>query len=680
MQILRDFTIKTKLGLLTTAAVATALLLSWVVFFVDDVRTARNSKVQQLTALATLLGANATAALEFNNVDAGGRLLASLEGQPSIESACLYDCQGRRFATYPRQFSEDVSVPATAPLADAVFTETGHVEITRAVVLRGKKLGMLYLRADMHDVQQQILGNSLVTVLVLLASLGVSMLLAGGLQRLFVAPILRLVDVMQRIAEHGDYSVRVEEHRRDELGVLCDGFNQMLGQIEQGRQALQKAHDELEDRVSQRTAELELAKEAAETANRAKSEFLANMSHEIRTPMTAILGYADLLLEPDPSPADRQKNVETIRRNGAHLMGIINDVLDISKIEAGKMTVERVACSPCRIAGEVVSSMRARAAAKNLALEVECCMPLPETIRSDLIRLRQILMNLVGNAVKFTESGGVRLVVRMLDSPQAANPRIGFEVIDTGVGMTPEQVPSIFTPFSQGDTSMARRYGGTGLGLTISKRFAEMLGGDITVWSEPGKGSRFLVAVETGPLDGVRMLESCDQAPGGPKEQATGSTPAGGGLSGRILLAEDGPDNQRLISLILKKAGAEVIVAENGKDALKKALAASPALGRRQEEPTEPFQVILMDMQMPVLDGYQATRRIREAGCRTPIIALTAHAMHGDRKKCLQAGCDDYVTKPIDRRALVELVARYLGDGCQAAEFHSDVEHPGQVK
>jgi PAS domain S-box-containing protein len=410
----------------------------------------------------------------------------------------------------------------------------------------------------------------------------------------------------------------------------------------------------------------------ADQANTAKSEFLANMSHEIRTPMTAILGFAEMLrTEGDPAKAPKQRleAIETIQRNGDYLLRLINDILDLSKIEAGKLDAEFTTCSPGQVLDEVVELMRVRADAKGLPLHLEYDGELPEAIRCDPLRLRQILINLVGNAIRFTETGSVRIVARLLRFAARSN-LLQVDVIDTGIGLTAQQAIRLFRPFSQADSSTTRKFGGTGLGLTISKRLAEILGGDITFESDSGKGSTFSVTVETGNLDGVRMLArpAKAMAPAVP-ESAAGNTAPAVRIAGRIMLAEDGIDNQRLVGFILKKAGAEVFVADNGQIALDEALAA--------RDRGVPFDLILMDMQMPVMDGYEATRTLRAVGYTGVIIALTAHAMAGDEAKCREAGCDAYLTKPIDRTVFLPTVAKWLARGDhQSDTVMSDASTP----
>jgi signal transduction histidine kinase/DNA-binding NarL/FixJ family response regulator len=392
------------------------------------------------------------------------------------------------------------------------------------------------------------------------------------------------------------------------------------------------------------------AKEAAEAASVTKSQFLANMSHEIRTPLTAILGFTENLLDPALTEHDRRVAVKTVLRNGEHLLEIINGILDLSKIEAGRLEVELLRVSPVQLAADVVSIMRVRADAKGLPLLLKFEGAVPETILSDPTRLRQILLNLVGNAIKFTDSGRVELTVALADDA-TEKPQMQFRVTDTGIGMTAEQCARLFQPFTQADGSTTRRFGGTGLGLAISRPLARMLGGDVSITSVPGLGSMFTLAIDPGPLESVRLLENPSEALAAEPEFAVTDL-SNVRLSARILLAEDSPDNQLLISAFLRKLGADVDVGENGLQAVDMALAA--------DQTTAPFDLILMDMQMPELDGYGATRKLREQGYQRPIIALTANAMGGDQQKCLEAGCNDYASKPLDRLRLISQILEQL--------------------
>ena len=344
------------------------------------------------------------------------------------------------------------------------------------------------------------------------------------------------------------------------------------------------------------------------------------------------------------------EHAAVIKRNGEHLLGLINDILDLSKVEAGKLQIEPIRCSPVQLMADVVSLMRVRADAKQLKLEADFVGRLPETVLTDPLRLRQILVNLVGNAIKFTDQGEVRLAVRITSDNDT--PRLRFDVTDTGIGMNDEQVSKLFQPFTQVDNSSVRKFGGTGLGLCISKGMAEVLGGEIEVRSNPGKGSVFTVTINPGPLDGIPMIQDVQEALLDRPPTTTAMLPSKIDLHGHILLAEDGLDNQRLIGLILRKAGADVTVVENGQFAVDAAMAAQAA--------GNPFDLILMDMQMPVMDGYIATQQLRDRGYTAPIVALTANAMAEDAKNCLGAGCDDYATKPIDRQKFLATVASWI--------------------
>jgi len=441
-------------------------------------------------------------------------------------------------------------------------------------------------------------------------------------------------------------------------GIARDITDQKLAEQERNTslQLLEEARKHAEHQAEALRANaqlLEAAQRRAEEANQAKSEFLANMSHELRTPLTAILGFTEMLLGSMTRAEDTDAG-KTIQRNGQYLVQLIDDILDLSKIEAGKINLEIGPCSPMRIVHDVIELMKVRADAKGLKLTSQVDGAIPEHIQTDPTRLRQILLNLLSNAVKFTEFGQVTVKVSL--DQEAAQPRLRFDVLDTGIGMSESRIAVLFRPFTQADSSMSRKQGGTGLGLTISKRLIELLNGSVDVVSQPGKGSHFTVWIATGVIEGVRLLAEdealASTAKPEPQQQRQGPVRT---INARVLLAEDGPDNQRLISFLLKKAGAEVALAENGAIAVQMATDA--------EIEGNPFGVVLMDMQMPVMDGYAATRQLRERDYPRPIIALTAHAMKHDRQRCLEAGCDDYATKPIDRRKLLDIVASFAAHG-----------------
>jgi signal transduction histidine kinase len=446
-----------------------------------------------------------------------------------------------------------------------------------------------------------------------------------------------------------DLEERVEEKTRD----LARANDRLRAQIEEITLAEEMARSSAR-RLEQSNKDLLRANEVAESANRAKSDFLSNMSHEIRTPMTAILGYADLLCEPGLRQEEMAQHVKTIQRNRDHLLNLVNDILDLSKIEAGAMTLEHLPSSPAKILREVVGMMELRAAEKQLSLSYGARGPIPETIVTDPTRLRQVLLNLVANAIKFTERGGVHINARVIEATESGGPGMAFDVTDTGIGMRTDQMKNLFRPFSQADSSVTRRFGGSGLGLSISLRLAQLMGGSITVQSREGSGSTFTLEVDAGPLEDVRTIDvhGIEDATADPDGAASGPGPE---LLGRILLAEDGRDNQRLIKLYLARAGATVELAEDGAEALAKAASAM--------ESGQPYDLILMDMQMPRMDGYTATRKLREEGYRGPIVALTAHAMSGDRERCIEAGCDEYAIKPIDRGILIAVCARLMNLG-----------------
>jgi len=401
---------------------------------------------------------------------------------------------------------------------------------------------------------------------------------------------------------------------------------------------------DLEKEVAQRKQTeqaLIVARDEALAATHAKEAFLANMSHEIRTPLTAIIGFAEHAQDQEVSDSERRSALNTIMVSSHHLLNIINDILDFSKIEADSIELEKIDMDPVQLAAEVQSLMMPLSMKKGLPINVVYEFPLPTRIVSDPVRIRQILINLCSNAIKFSEQGAITLTLAF----DKDNNRMIFRVRDKGIGMTAEQLERVFVPFKQADSSITRRYGGTGLGLSLSRKLALLLEGELAVESQKDIGSEFRLAVSAGDRDKLLFVESLDQL--NQEQQDEPQNPAISRLAGNVLLAEDNENNQRLLTIYLNKMGLKVTTADNGAAAVEQSL-------------NHPFDLILMDMQMPVLSGLDAVRQLRSRGITTPVIALTANATSQDRQKCLEAGCQDFLTKPVTRERLYQVLAKHL--------------------
>jgi signal transduction histidine kinase/CheY-like chemotaxis protein len=602
-------------------------------------------KVNSLSILAESTSLNLTAPLTFIDANNANEILNTLKVDPNIRQAGLYFDDNRLFTEIKLDSEEYIEIEHYNSIDTSYFIQDSRLIVIKPVFDEDeteKLIGKFYLISDTVEVYHRMRRFLLVLLIILVASSLVSFVIANFLQKIVSKPIIRLSTTMKEIADKKSFGYRITEKRTDEIGILMYSFNELLSQIQKTNEALV------------------LAKEQAEHSAKIKEEFLANMSHEIRTPMNGIIGMAELL-EGTKLNDEQKSYLSHINISADNLLVIINDILDYSKIEAGKIEIEFRNFNLHETLQNLIETFQPKAKEKQLNLLLDIHPDLPEFFIGDKVRLSQILINLIGNALKFTDKGSVQLKVYPEEQKEKTQ-SVRFDVIDTGIGISPVQSEAIFNSFSQAKASTTREYGGTGLGLTISKQLVELQGGYISLESEENVGSKFSFNI-------ILKRSAKQKSDKKPVEQKTTQVIEESSETKRILVAEDNKINQILVKNVLSKYNYEVVIVENGQLAIE-ALTDSD------------FDILLLDLHMPVMDGYKAANEIRHSEnnfSEIPIIALTAAAIKGEKEKCIEHGMDDYVTKPFKAETLLNAIEKLLGVKSKSTEIDTKIEKPDEI-